>query len=383
MFRFICLLIPSVMLVGLSSDLAYAQPGGESRSRGFMSFLDRNKNGVIEASEFDQMPGRFKETLQAAGVDTSRSMSQQEFERVMPQVMEQMRSQRGSSGGDDRGRGGEDRGRGGDGRGRGGDDRGRFSFSRGSGSFGGGPPGSFSRRDESSDEDRGGSDRGAMRDRYGSFQSDRGTPSESSSDSRSRGGSKSNSSSKNEPVKPVRTTVDLNKDFVPHDTDLDGQIGLYEWRKNNPTKLGEFFTMDLNGDGYLTPREIQLSKDGKTQRSAASFMFALNTGQQTGSQSDAGSTQASTTPDAKTSGNEKPTPAGAAVKVATPASDPIASQAGYFFKLVDRDKDSTVSPEEWKKSRSMRRMFEGANIDLTQPMSQEQFISHYLAIKKN
>tara|TARA_R110002111_G_scaffold262613_1_gene339486 strand:+ start:79312 stop:80421 length:1110 start_codon:yes stop_codon:yes gene_type:complete len=369
MFRFICLLIPSVMLVGLSSDLAYAQPGGESRSRGFMSFLDRNKNGVIEPSEFDQMPGRFKETLQAAGVDTSRNMSQQEFERVMPQVMEQMRSQRGSSGGDDRGRGG--------------DDRSRFSFSRGPGGFGGGPPGSFSRPDESSGEERGGFDRGSMRDRYGSFQSDRGAPSESSSNGRPSSGSKSSGSSKNEPVKPVRTTVDLNKDFVPHDTDLDGQIGLYEWRKNNPTKLGEFFTMDLNGDGYLTPREIQLAKDGKTQRSAASFMFALNTGQQTGSQSDAGSTQASTTPDAKTSGNEKPAPAGAAVKVATPASDPIASQASYFFKLVDRDKDSTVSPEEWKKSRSMRRMFEGANIDLTQPMSQEQFISHYVAIKKS
>ena len=362
MFRFICLLILSVMLVGLSSNLAYAQPGGESRSRGFMSFLDRNRNGVIEPSEFDQMPGRFKETLQAAGVDTSRSMTQQEFERVMPQVMERMRSQRGPSGGDDRGRGG--------------DDRSRFSFSGGPG---GGPPGSFSRPDESSGEERGGFDQGSMRDRYGSFQSDRGAPPESSSGSRSSGGSKSSSSSKNEPVKPVRTTVDLNKDFVPHDTDQDGQIGLYEWRKNNPTKLGEFFTMDLNGDGYLTPREIQLSKDGKTQRSAASFMFALNTG----SQSEAGSTQTSATPapaGTKTSGNEKPAPT---VNSSTPASDPIASQASYFFKLVDRDKDNSVSPEEWKKSRSMRRMFEEANIDLTQSMSQEQFISHYMAIKKN
>ncbi len=134
MFRFICLLILSVMLVGLSSNLAFAQPGGESRTRGFMSFLDRNKNGVIEVSELDRMPGRFKESLQAAGVDTSRDISQQEFERIMPQLMERMRSQRGSSGGSDRGRGGEDRR--------------RSSFSRGPD----GPSGGFSRRDGNSDD---------------------------------------------------------------------------------------------------------------------------------------------------------------------------------------------------------------------------------------
>ena len=171
MFRFATLLIPSVLLVGFCADLAYAQPGGDSRSRGFMSFLDRNRNGVIEASEFDQMPGRFKETLEAAGVNTSRDMSQQEFERIMPQVMERMRSQRSSFGGGDRGS----------------DDRSRFGSSRGfggpPGGFGG-PPGGFSRPggDGDDDDDRsGGFDRDAMRGRYGSFEPDRGGSSDSSS----------------------------------------------------------------------------------------------------------------------------------------------------------------------------------------------------------
>jgi hypothetical protein len=59
------------------------------------------------------------------------------------------------------------------------------------------------------------------------------------------------------------------------------------------------------------------------------------------------------------------------------------NQANYFFKLLDRNKDSSVSPEEWKKSRSMRRMFEKENIDLSVSMSQEQFVGHYVAIKKN
>lgn len=373
MFRFTTLLIPSVLLVGFCADLAYAQPGGDSRSRGFMSFLDRNRNGVIEASEFDQMPGRFKETLEAAGVNTSRDMSQQEFERIMPQVMERMRSQRGSFGGGDRGS-------------RGGDDRSRFSSSRGFG----GPPGSFSRPggDRDGDDDQGGSysgggfDRDAMRSRYGSFEPDRGTPSASASSGRSSSSS-SSSSSKNEPAKPVRTTVDLNQEFVQYDMDQDGQIGLYEWRKNNPTKLGDFFTMDLNGDGFLTPKEIKLAKEGKTQRSAASFMFALNTGQPaanplaaSGSTSASGSAEPSKQPTPEKSSQPE------SVQVSAPSTDPLVAQAGYFFKLVDRDKDGSVSPEEWKKSRSMRRMFEEANIDLTVTMPQEQFVKHYLEIKK-
>ena len=61
----------------------------------------------------------------------------------------------------------------------------------------------------------------------------------------------------------------------------------------------------------------------------------------------------------------------------------MVSQANYFFKLLDRDKDNSISAEEWKKSRSMRRMFEEASIDLTVTMSQEQFVKHYIAIKKD
>ena len=362
MFRFISTLSLSVMLVGFSADLAYAQRGSESRTRGFFSFIDKNKNGVIEPSEFDQMPGRFKESLEGVGVDTSRSMTQQDFERVMPKLMERMRSQRSSFGG--------------------GDDRGRSGFSRGPSSFGGPPPGSFSRSGGYGPGPSGGGfDRGSMRGRYGSFEPGQGgPPGTPSSSSRSKSGS----SSKTEPSKPVRATVDLNKEFVPHDSDQDGQIGLYEWRKNNPTKLGEFFTMDLNGDGFLTPREIALSKAGKTQRGAASFMYALNTGQPSPSTSAPAGVQ----PVVK-QGTSKPAPIQKEAaparpqKESIPSTDPVVNQANYFFKLLDRNMDSSVSPEEWKKSRSMRRMFEKENIDLSESMSQEQFVSHYVAIKKN
>lgn len=351
MSRFICLLVPSVLLVGLSTDLAVAQPGGENRPRDMMSYIDRNKNGVIEAAEFDQMQGRFKETLQSFGVDTSRNMSRQEFEKIMPKIMERMRSRRSFSGGDGRGRG------------NGGSPQ--ITVIRSSGSTFGTSPGSNSGRIKVR---QGGFDSNAKNDRYGSFQPSQGVALQASS------GSKPTSSSKSAPSKPLRTTVDLNQEFIPHDSDKDGQIGLYEWRINNPTKLSEFFVMDLNGDGFLTPREIQLSKAGKPQRSAASFMFALAGDEKTVPLSEAGKAQATI--------NKVVPPA--TVNKAVPASnDPLINQANYFFKLLDRNKDQTISSKEWKKSRSMRRMFEDANVDLTQNMSQEQFINHYVAIKKN
>lgn len=341
MFRFLSLLLLPLMLVGVNLDQALAQSTDESRTQRFMSFIDRNKNGVMEPAEFAQMPGRLKESLEAAGLDTSRSISQKEFEQILPKLMERMRSRRGSSGEEGQRRPMV------------------FRSSSPSGSSGWVSQGGFDQRE--------------MRGRYGSFQSVKETRPTSSSSG------KSSSSTKKETAKLERTTVDLSKDFIPHDTDQDGQIGLYEWRKNNPTKLNDFFTMDLNGDGFLTPREIKLSKEGKTQRSAASFMFALNRDQPTESRTDSGKSEASAKlSEPKKTTKEKTVP----TKSTASSNDPINTQAKYFFKLLDRNKDNTVSAEEWKKSRSMRRLFEGANIDLSQSMSQAQFINHYVTIKK-
>lgn len=47
---------------------------------------------------------------------------------------------------------------------------------------------------------------------------------------------------------------------VEHDRDRDGQIGLYEW----PRRERSLFTrLDLNGDGFLTPQELQQSPLGR------------------------------------------------------------------------------------------------------------------------
>jgi len=45
--------------------------------------------------------------------------------------------------------------------------------------------------------------------------------------------------------------------FAEYDTDGDGQVGLYEWRKNSNGKaIAEFQAMDRNGDGLLTAEEV-------------------------------------------------------------------------------------------------------------------------------
>lgn len=351
MFRFICLLILSVILVGLIPDLAIAQGGREERSSRFISFIDRNNNGVLEPTEFDRLPGRLRESLEGAGLDTSRSMSRQEFERFMPQLMEKMRSRREE--------------------GTGAEGRKRPMVFRVSPTSISGSTGSTGNVIVS------GEDQKAIQVTYGTIQPGKGGRGVTSTSG------KSSSSSKKENGKPTRTTVDLNQEFTPHDLDQDGQIGLYEWRKNNPGKLADFFVMDLNGDGFLTPREIQLSKAGKTQRSAASFMFALNHGQPDKPDENVAKTEASSKSSSSSpSTTKKNVPTATTNKTTSSSTDPVSNQAKYFFKLLDRNKDNNISAEEWKKSRSMRRMFEGANIDLTQSMTQTQFVEHYVTIKK-
>jgi Ca2+-binding EF-hand superfamily protein len=60
--------------------------------------------------------------------------------------------------------------------------------------------------------------------------------------------------------------------FAQYDTDGDGQIGLYEWKKTR-RPLSEFLAMDRNGDGFLTVEEVlryQADQDKKNGTMTAS-----------------------------------------------------------------------------------------------------------------
>jgi EF hand len=54
------------------------------------------------------------------------------------------------------------------------------------------------------------------------------------------------------------------------DTDLDGQIGLYEWKAGG-MRIGEFLTMDLNGDGFLTVEEFYRWRKQSQEEAAKSM----------------------------------------------------------------------------------------------------------------
>ena len=58
--------------------------------------------------------------------------------------------------------------------------------------------------------------------------------------------------------------------FAQYDTDGDGQIGLYEWKKTG-RPLSEFQAMDRNGDGFLTAEEVlhYLAEQNKTKGGTA------------------------------------------------------------------------------------------------------------------
>lgn len=47
--------------------------------------------------------------------------------------------------------------------------------------------------------------------------------------------------------------VPLPAEYQAKDKNGDGQIGLYEWDRS---KYAEFFKLDKNGDGFLTPQEL-------------------------------------------------------------------------------------------------------------------------------
>jgi len=55
--------------------------------------------------------------------------------------------------------------------------------------------------------------------------------------------------------------------------------------------------------------------------------------------------------------------------------------AEYWFDRFDRDNDGQLSSQEWRSSVNIRSDFTNAGVDLSQPMSREEFTGHYLRIR--
>lgn len=192
------------------------------------------------------------------------------------------------------------------------------------------------------------------------------SPGSSSSPSSSSGRDRGRSSRSREKVK---LTLPLPSQYQTYDLNKDDQIGLYEWDK---TKFAEFFALDRNKDGFLTPNEL----DDPPKAAAAGAVAAVGTAA-------AGRPTAAPATPAPSAVAGQPG-VNAAMSPDKPAStdDPDTRQAKYFFSLTDKDKNGEISAEEWTASRGIRPLFEKASVTPSLPMKEAGFVEQYLAIKK-
>ena len=273
-----------------------------------ISRLDQNQDGVITANEIENVPEFVRQRLQDSGLDFNRGVRVEEIQQSAQQRMEEMRRQRDAER-SDRPESAER------------PDRPDWS-----------PPQSMGRGDFSG--------QATASDSRGS--SPPSTPSPAGS-SRPR----------------IRISPFLPDSFMSYDMDQDGQIALSEWRKGKRGPISQFTQYDLDGDGFLTAKEL-----GKANAVAAApaGMPPANV-PATASPATAATTQAAPAP---------PAP------VTVSAEDAL--KATRAFDLLDKDKSGTVVGAEWSESRRLKPLFEKAGYDLAKPMNKDEFIQGYVRV---
>jgi len=330
-------IVIAAMLTLAVARPACAQPGRGGDSSGmadrFFGMMDRNRDGRLDEEETRRIPGPMRDAMQKMGADFRRGISRDRFGEMLPRAMEEMRRGRESGGGY-------------------GGPPGR-----------GGPP-SYGDRSRGSDTDRG--DDRSRDSRYGSSSQD----SRYGSSSRySRYGSSSRdsrgSSSRSKPKPPPRVTVDLPEAWKAADLDKDGQIGLYEWDRK---KYKEFFALDTNRDSLLTPREISRASEASPAPTANAV--ATTTVQ---------SSRSTSSPTAKPAA----TPAGAPIVAAEyDAKSRDGKWAKYVFGKLDKNKDGSLSQDEWNGSVKTRESFKKHNAQISFPANLESFAGLHVAVSQ-
>jgi hypothetical protein len=148
--------------------------------------------------------------------------------------------------------------------------------------------------------------------------------------------------------------VKLPDQYRSCDTDGDGQIGLYEWSRSD---YAGFRRLDLNGDGFLTPRELLR---GPSASAAPRVETASRVNETSAGERPIATSSPAPAPDTTTSGPPQQN-----------------SRAEAAFKLLDRNKDGSISEEEWKKSLNAGPAFAKAGVMVTLPISRTEFFRLY------
>ncbi|MDQ3329030.1 MAG: hypothetical protein M3552_00010, partial [Planctomycetota bacterium] len=191
---------------------------------------------------------------------------------------------------------------------------------------------------------------------------------ESDGDDRGRSDDRSRNSSSSgyTPAKRDRVTMDLPESFADRDVDRDGQIGLYEWREWDRTRVDEFFFFDRNGDGFLTPAELAAVDGGNEEEERGG--------------SDRGRSRE---PERPSQPRPQPPQAIAAVSTSLDESDANVRQGRMYFSVLDANRDGRASVEELGKLKKLRPMFEEAGVRLDQDMTGDEFVANYAKAAKN
>lgn len=158
------------------------------------------------------------------------------------------------------------------------------------------------------------------------------------------------------PAERPRVTIDLPDTFRALDLDGDGQIGFYEWRTWDRSRIDEFFFLDTNGDGFLTPKELMAAglpdsggrpSDTGFGRPSSDFRPSADTNRSSDSNDEYDDT-------------------------------PEVRQGRRFFEMLDTNRDGRVNPDEWSASRRLKPLFEEAGARLDRDMSEQEFLDIYL-----
>lgn len=296
----------ALVISPLQSIFAQGPGGGPSGGRipspeDSFQMMDRNDNDQIDPEEWESLPAPIRGMWEREGVDLASPVTYDDF----IDKAESMRSRMLGSG---RGPGG-----------------------------GGSPMG----------PGNGGNSPGGDRGRGGPRGGPAGMPGGGGDDDNS-GPSSDSKEEKPIPKARLKMTMKLPESYRSRDKDNDGQIGLYEWPRND---YAGFKKLDHNGDGFLTPQE--LSRGPRTMTVASN-------------------SRASSTTSSSSSGSSGSTPAGS-----SPTSSGSKSAAEKAFDLLDKDKNTTISEDEWKKSMSTGPAFKKAGIGVSFPLPRGEFLRLY------